>query len=285
MNRTRAGDDRIATALLSPGARLGTARGACPLISGTGSDRRRLREALARSFQHQHMKRISQAFATREKNPWKDLFQPSADLVTIAQTFVDLQQARHEADYDLSIKAEADKLVARADRLMKEDDEDLQKGAQRIAAEITRTLASIQHLLDDELRGANDPQFRARMELGKNEHKRIQADSSKCTAAELTFGSRRVDCIRVDGATCYVVEIKPNNPDAISRGRGQIADGIEEILRALEGKKSRSELGGKLEVFRPCFDEGSTKVKLEPELRVYEYCPPEGELFKDFVVP
>ena len=184
-----------------------------------------------------------------------------------------------------SIKAEADKLVARADRLMKEDDEDLQRGAQRIAAEITRTLASIQHLLDDELRGANDPQFRARMELGKNEHKRIQADSSKCTAAELTFGSRRVDCIRVDGATCYVVEIKPNNPDAISRGRGQIADGIEEIRNALRGRQKRSDLKDGLAIFRPCFDENSQSVELRPELRVYEYCPPEGELFKDFVVP
>ena len=183
-----------------------------------------------------------------------------------------------------SIQRDGDALVARADRLMKEEDEELAKGAQRSAKDITGVMASLQRLLDNELGGANDPEFRAKMETGKNEHKRIQSDSSKCTASELTFGSRRVDCIRVSGSTCYVVEIKPNNSGAQARGKEQIEDGIEEIEKALRGVKKRDELKDKLEVFRSCFDEASQTAKLEPELRVYEYCPPEGELFKDFVV-
>jgi hypothetical protein len=53
----------------------------------------------------------------------------------------------------------------------------------------------------------------------------------------------------------------------------------------LLGKKKRSELSGNLEVLRVCFDEQAEKAILKEELRVYEYCPPEGEMFKDFVVP
>jgi hypothetical protein len=146
-------------------------------------------------------------------------------------------------------------------------------------------MSSLQNLLANELNRANDPEVRAKMEFGKNEHKRIQADSSKCTVAEVTFGSSRVDCIRVDGSTCYVVEIKPNNSEAQKLGRKQIRDGIDEIEDALAGTKKRSELTGKLEVFRTCFDESSERVNLKEELRVYEYCPPEGELYKDFVIP
>ena len=184
-----------------------------------------------------------------------------------------------------SLSSRAMELVARADDLLKRKDADVAKGAAAVKEAIVKTMASLSNLMTDELRGSNDPEFRARMETGRNEHKRIQSDSSKCTASELTFGSRRVDCIRVDGATCYVVEIKPNNEAARDRGRQQIEQGIKEIRGTLDGKKKRAELTGKLEVLRACFDESTGRVDLKEELRVYEYCPPEGELFKDFVVP
>jgi uncharacterized protein (UPF0332 family) len=92
------------------------------LISGAGNDRRTLREAIARSFAHQQMKNTSEAFAKNQKNAWKDLFAPvPADLVTVAQTFVDLQQARHQADYDLSktlTRSEALAQIARAEHAL-----------------------------------------------------------------------------------------------------------------------------------------------------------------------
>jgi len=176
---------------------------------------------------------------------------------------------------------DASLLLGRARPLVGQQDEDVRRRAQRVHDAVTRTMASIQNVLNDELRGANDPEVRARMELGKTEHKRIQADSSKCTAKELTFRSRRIDCIRVDGSLCYVVEIKPNNEAAKSRGRNQIKDAMEEIRASVRGK-SKDEV---LEVLRPCFDDKSQTLRLREELRVYEYCPAEGALYKDFVVP
>ena len=164
-------------------------------------------------------------------------------------------------------------------------DDEVMESAGKLRKELEKTTGSVETFLGGEAMGANNPHIRGRTELGKNEHKRIQADSSKCTASELTFGSTRVDCIRVDGNTCYVVEIKPNNPEAQEKGAEQIETGTEAIERALSGKKRKADLTGKLEIFRPCFDDSRGEAKLEGELRVYEYCPPEGELFHDFVVP
>lgn len=38
----------------------------------------------------------------------------------------------------------------------------------------------------------------------------------------------------------------------------------------------------KLEVFKRCI--ANSRITLETELRVYEYCPAEGQLFNDFLV-
>lgn len=183
-----------------------------------------------------------------------------------------------------TISSEAARVTATADTLLRKKDDDVKRGAEKVRERVTKVMGSLTNLINDELYGGNDPQLRAKMETGKNEHKRIQADSSKCTVSELTMGSRRIDCIRVDGATCYVVEIKPNNDTARQRGRKQIEDGIDQIRRALAGKK-KVDLTGRLEVFRSCFDDNKGEADLKEELRVYEYCPPDGELFKDFVVP
>lgn len=182
-----------------------------------------------------------------------------------------------------TIRSEAATMTATADRLLAKNDDEVKKGAEKAKERIARVIASLTNVMNDELHGSNDPQLRAKMETGKNEHKRIQADSSKCTVAELSVGNRRIDCIRVDGNVCYVVEIKPNNDKARVRGREQMNDGIEKVNSAVRGKK-KSELSGNLTVFQACHRDGADP-ELKPELRVYELCPPEGEMFRDFVVP
>lgn len=85
-----------------------------------GSDATGLRDVLRRAFQHTRMKNAARGFgAANLADPWKPvLAAPSLQLALVAGTFVDLQQARHEADYNpgrrLS-RAEAIDLVERAD--------------------------------------------------------------------------------------------------------------------------------------------------------------------------
>lgn len=85
-----------------------------------GTDASDLRNALCRAFQHRTMKKAAQGFgATNLADPWKQLLAaPSPQLILVAGTFVDLQQARHQADYDLAhrlTRAEAIDLVERAE--------------------------------------------------------------------------------------------------------------------------------------------------------------------------
>lgn len=63
---------------------------------------------------------------------------------------------------------------------------------------------------------------------------------------------------------------------------------MEEIGKALRGVTKKVEidkLPDKLLVFKACFDDSKSEANLEEQLRVYELCPPDGLLFKDFVVP
>jgi hypothetical protein len=77
-----------------------------------GKQRDALRRQLARSFDHAHMKRAAQAFVSSSAGP-------TTTLADVASAFILLQEARHEADYDLArvfTRVEAEALIARAQR-------------------------------------------------------------------------------------------------------------------------------------------------------------------------
>lgn len=90
-----------------------------------GAARESLRNQLARAFEHGHMKQAARAFAysgkkrNAPKNEWRLLLSatPSADLRNVADTFVDLQQWRHDADYNVArafTRSEVQAVVTRA---------------------------------------------------------------------------------------------------------------------------------------------------------------------------
>lgn len=72
------------------------------LVSGSAPGREDLRRALRRSYAHATMKAVSNAFASGAPPA---IWQPasgaiSRELRQVAEAFVELQEARHEADYD-----------------------------------------------------------------------------------------------------------------------------------------------------------------------------------------
>lgn len=86
-----------------------------------GPQREALRHQVARSFDHGQVKRAAQAFATVGANasPWRAVLgaPPSQPLTSVALAFIELQEARHEADYDLArafTRGEVEALLARA---------------------------------------------------------------------------------------------------------------------------------------------------------------------------
>jgi uncharacterized protein (UPF0332 family) len=92
------------------------------LVSGNAEQRDALRKTLRRAFAHGDMKRVSSTF--RSGNVPQEWQAPAGgpvppDLRAVADAFVELQDARHEADYDMTrvyIRQEVMELVRRCER-------------------------------------------------------------------------------------------------------------------------------------------------------------------------
>lgn len=91
-------------------------------IPGQSPERGALRHVLRRAFVHADMKRISTSFAGGTlPDDWKTVSGAAIvphDLRTVANAFVELQEARYEADYDLRrgfTRQEAVDLVAQCE--------------------------------------------------------------------------------------------------------------------------------------------------------------------------
>lgn len=91
------------------------------LTVGAGHERLALRQYVGRAFVHGKMKAVCEEFL---KTTPKDILQPfwptlhvttNIEVKTIARNFVDLQEQRHTADYDLSAKLSRAEALAAAD--------------------------------------------------------------------------------------------------------------------------------------------------------------------------
>jgi uncharacterized protein (UPF0332 family) len=87
----------------------------------TGSDCARLRNQVKRAFKHSEMKDVCQALAKWQthKPPARlaalCIQPPSQDIQFIAKAFVELQQARHDADYDTRYRFARDDVLTLLD--------------------------------------------------------------------------------------------------------------------------------------------------------------------------
>lgn len=74
-------------------------------LAGIGPQNRELRAILARTFEHSEMSNVCKGFANRNPSDrWKKCLgnqSVSLELACVAANFRDLQEARHEADYDI----------------------------------------------------------------------------------------------------------------------------------------------------------------------------------------
>lgn len=112
------------------------------------------------------------------------------------------------------------------------------------------------------IRGKNHPVVRYLIEKGNEEHRNRQTSSSYCDVYEYTdLSSGRPDCIRA--SDCTVVELKPDNSRAISKGRGQAERYARELNDSAEKRKN---LAAKDSDFSKC-------EKFDSEVQCYKLCP------------
>lgn len=90
------------------------------LVMFGGGDATELRNVVRRAYGHSTMKQAAKGFASGQPAvAWNTVLRnPSTDLTLVAYTFVELQEARHQADYDpgyRSTRSEARDLLERTE--------------------------------------------------------------------------------------------------------------------------------------------------------------------------
>lgn len=87
------------------------------------------------------------------------------------------------------------------------------------------------------LRGSNHPVVAWMLRRGQEEH---LARQEKCHASEVVLESgKKVDCVMASGSSCLVIELKPDNSRAISRGNSQARGYSDELNRELKNEDSQ----------------------------------------------
>jgi hypothetical protein len=155
-----------------------------------------------------------------------------------------------------SLRDEAERMLreVQADESLK----DYHGKAKEYEEDVNRRWGSAQSL-----KGVNHPVTAYMVEQGQKEHENYQKNSSYCHVYEFAMNSGRADCLIAAGSTCYVVELKPDNSRAISRGRGQAADYAEELNKNSDTQKK---LINKDSRFSAC-------TRYEARVDCYKLCP------------
>ncbi len=101
-----------------------------------------------------------------------------------------------------------DEVKSNAESLGKDIDS-TQEAIQKLVKRVNADKATLDRVKDGVMRGANNPMIRARMEYGKDMHKKLQ-DSFSCDERETVLASGRPDCVKFVSKDCQVIEFKPD---------------------------------------------------------------------------
>jgi hypothetical protein len=83
------------------------------------------------------------------------------------------------------------------------------EGNTRNFEKIKSDRSTLDRVKEGVMNGSNNPLIRARMEFGKEMHRKLQSDRD-CHEKEISLSSGRPDCIRFDPGDCKVIEFKPS---------------------------------------------------------------------------
>ena len=140
---------------------------------------------------------------------------------------------------------------------------DEQGNARNLSERIDQVWIRVQNIYADEIRGGNNPVVAYMRKMGQESHRDYQDHSGKCTVPEFETGEGPADCLWAE--KCYVIELKPNNSRAISKGKKQAND----YARALNENKGDSFTN----LLKKTSDFSSCKAHFEPKVATYISCP------------
>jgi hypothetical protein len=122
--------------------------------------------------------------------------------------------------------------------------------------------------MNEGIKGGNHPVIAYMRAAGQRSHEDYQSHHSGgddyCAVSKLSISAGEIDC--VDTSRCWVVELKPNNDQAVNKGRSQ----AERYAKALNSNEDD---------FKKLKDKDSKAAncvgdkKFQPKVATYVFCP------------
>lgn len=141
--------------------------------------------------------------------------------------------------------------------------------AKDLKDDVSKRWDSIEKMAERAMRGGNHPLVSFLSRAGQDAHKDYQRN---CDAAEISTGSRVADCVMATGETCLVIELKPSNSKAISKGKAQLKDQVSDLNSELQKPDSS--------IIRTLVEKDSDFAKckrFEGRIDCYRLCPDVNE--------
>lgn len=218
------------------------------------ADEFRSRQADLRKLAPEETRRIVTAICEADEAARKDVGRDSAERVAreVNDKLSDLQHIRDDTNKLL------DDVIA-DDNLKDNRDE-----AKRLKEEVITRWDSIDRM-SRSLRGANHPVVAFMLQQGQEAHRDRQRD---CDASEVVLTSGRADCLMATGETCTVIELKPQNSNAVSKGLEQ----SQRYQRELNEQLMKPDSDVIKELIRKKSDFARCK-RFEGRVDCYKLCP------------
>jgi hypothetical protein len=104
------------------------------------------------------------------------------------------------------------------------------RDARNYMTDIAKRWRSITNMTKS-VRGAAHPVSKFVLEQGNLAHADYQTAPENCDVHEFPVGKGRADCIKAEGSVCTVIELKPDNPNAIKKGKVQARRYMAELRK------------------------------------------------------
>lgn len=215
-----------------------------------------------RKLAPEEIRRVVKAVCEVDEDERKDVGRDAADRVAskVGSELSSLERMRDDAYRAI------DEVLGDAELKDKHD------SAKRLREEVADRWKSTENMAKNAMRGGNHPIVSYMSLRGMEEHKRYQESSSNCHAYEFVTGSRKADCLRAEGESCYVIELKPNNSRARDKGRTQAQDSVRDLMLEL-GKMAKGEGSSVMQALISKNSDFAKCKRFEPKLRCYTLCP------------
>jgi len=220
------------------------------------ADEFKSRQQDLRKLAPEETRRVVTAICETEEDARKDAGREASERVAreVNDKMSELERLRNDANKMLDDVVNDDNLKGNRD------------DAKRLKDEVATRWDSIERM-SRSLPGANHPVVAFMLEQGQRAHKDRQ--DHDCHASEVQLPSGRADCLMATGGdTCTVIELKPNNSRAISRGKDQVRGYVTDLNDEL--RKPSSDVIKNLIDKRSDF--GRCK-KFESRVDCYKLCP------------